>query len=304
MFKNLSSNEIIKHYRTPIVGYIFVIPSLFFIVVFLIYPLISAFIVSFHRWDGVGTPTFIGLKNYINLLIKDDIFFLAIKNTLIYSLISTIGITIIGFLLALTIDRRVAGWKIYKVLWFLPVVMSRTVVSVLWSKLYDPKQGLINKILDILHLDFLKNDWLGNPDIAIISAGIVDVWQYTGLGMIILLVAMEAIPIEIHEAATLDGVNPLRRATHIVFPLIKDVLVTLILFLFISAAKTFDTIYVLTKGGPGNSTTVLPLHLYNNAFRYFKFGYASSIAVFMLILLITLSLLYQKASKTGKGSEE
>lgn len=282
-------------------GYLFALPAVIFLLAFIAYPLFDSIRMSLFRWDGLTPPDFRGLSNYVFLLTEDDVFGLAVRNTLLYSALSVVGIVGIGFFLAIAVERRVRGWQVYKVVWFLPVILSQTVVSILWAKFYDPTGGLINAILSGLGVSDPSIEWLGNPDLVMYSAGFVSIWQYAGYSMILLLAAMENIPTEIHDAATIDGVGAVRRIVNIIFPLIRPVFSVVVMLLIINSLKTFDTIYVLTSGGPGDASTVLSIHLYKNAFDYYSFGYASAIATLMFLILFTVGLLYQRFLRVGES---
>jgi raffinose/stachyose/melibiose transport system permease protein len=286
-FIRLKKNNIIS-------GWIMLLPAIFFIVAFLYYPLIESLRLSFFRWNGLSPEIFIRLKNYIELFTRDRVFIQTVKNTLIFSGLSVTGIVGIGFFLALIIERRVKGWTFYKVVWFLPVIMSQTIVGVLWTRFYEPDSGLVNIILTKLGLERLTQIWLGNPDIALYSVVAVNIWQYSGYAMLLLLVALENIDMHVQEAATIDGVNIYQRVRYIMLPLIRPVFIIVVMLMLIGTLKSFDSIFVLTGGGPGNSTMVLSVALYNNAFSFYRLGYGSAIAVFMFVLLFTISILYQR----------
>ncbi len=278
-------------------GYAFTLPALFFIFFFMLYPVIEAFRLSFFEWDGLSPAKFIGLKNYINLFTKDTVFSLAVRNSFLFMLITVIGIVGIGFILAVIIERRVRGWGFFKVVWFIPAMISQTIVSILWAKFLDPTMGIVSKILSLLGMNFLIQSWLGNSKIVMYIVSLVSIWQYAGLAMVLLLVPMENIPIEIHEAATIDGVNIIQRVTRIIFPLIKPVFYIVVMLVIIGSLKTFDTIFVLTGGGPGDASIVLPIYVYKAAIKYYAFGYGSTVSVIMFLIIFTISIIYSKFLK-------
>jgi len=248
---------------------------------------------SFFRWDGFTTPKYIGLSNYINLF-KSDVFLLSVKNTFIYSAVTVSLTIIIGFMLALVIERRIKGWSFFRAAWFLPVIISQTIIGALWSKIYEPSSGLLNTLLRGMGLGFLAQQWLGNPKLALYAVSAVNVLHSSGFAMLLLLVAMEGIPKEIHEAANIDGITPFKRVTHIIFPLIKHTFLIVLMLQIIGALKTFDTIMVLTGGGPGNTTTVFSMLIYRSSFEQYLWGYGSAVSVIMFLLLFFISYAYQK----------
>lgn len=276
--------------------YLFVLPAIILLLLFLIYPAIQSFIKSASEWDGISKPVYIGFDNFKDIF-NEKGFWLAVKNTFILLPIAVIGTVVLGFLLAVAIERQVKGWKFFKVAWFIPVMMSPTVVSMLWLRIFDPTYGPLNQILRYLGLGILAQDWLSNPKIAIYSIGMVIVWQYTGFTMLLLLTAMENIPIEIHDSATLDGINLLGRIRYIIFPMIRPAFMIVVLLQIISTLKVFDVVWVLTQGGPGQASTVLGVYLYQTAFTFQRFGYGSAVAVILFVVLLIIGLIYLNVTR-------
>jgi raffinose/stachyose/melibiose transport system permease protein len=167
-----------------------------------------------------------------------------------------------------------------------------TVVGLLWGRLLDPTLGPINVVLSALGVD-KPPIWLGDPKTSLNTIIAVSVWQYSGFPMIIFLAEMENIPYEIHDAATIDGVSTLQRIWFIIIPLVKHVFAMIVLLQIVFSFKVFDIVWAMTSGGPGDSSTVLGVYLYRVAFQYTWFGYGSAVAVFMLIIIFSLSLLYR-----------
>jgi raffinose/stachyose/melibiose transport system permease protein len=291
--KSLSTLRIVYKSR---IAYLFLLPAIFFIGLFIIYPLFRGLFLSFFSWNGLTDPVFIGLTNFKNL-INDRSILLALRNNLIFSVLTTVGTVGIGFLLAIAIERQVWGWPFLKVIYFLPVMMSMTVVGILWSRILDPSYGLINVLLKFLGFSNPPN-WLGDPNIAIFTIIAVTIWQFSGFPMIVFLAAIENIPLDLHDAATIDGVNTIQRIFHIIIPLIKPVMVMLVMLQIIFSFKVFDIIWVMTAGGPGDASTVLGVHLYRVAFRYTEYGYGSAVAVLMTAIIFTFSLIYLKFIRT------
>jgi ABC-type sugar transport system permease subunit len=284
------------------VGYLFVLPAFLFMAVFIVYPLVESLILSFYSWTGISVKTFVGLENFRNLL-RDRVFWLALQNNLVFTVLSTAGTVILGFFLALAVERRIRGWWFYKVVYFLPVMVSMTVVGLLWGRLLDPTLGPINFILRKLGISS-PPFWLGDPRTSLLSIIGVTIWQYAGFPMIILLAAMENIPLEIHDAATIDGVNGWQRTWHIIFPLVKPVFLMITVLQIIFSFKVFDIVWAMTQGGPGDSSIVLGVYLYKAAFRYTRFGYGAAIAVAMFLIIFPLSLLYIRLTRLKEVVEE
>jgi len=280
------------------VAYLFAAPAFFLIFIFIAYPLLESLILSLYKWNGIGPKNFVGFYNFV-MLFTDEVFWLALYNNIKFTLFTTTGTVLIGFLLAVAIERRVRGWSFFKIVYFLPVMMSMTTVGLLWGRLLDPTLGPINLFLKKLGISN-PPVWLGNPNTALNVIIIVSIWQYSGFPMIVFLAAMENIPLQIHDAATIDGVNSWQRIWHIIFPLVKDVFVMIVILQIIFSFKVFDIVWAMTQGGPGDSSTVLGVYLYRVAFRYTWFGYGSAVAVMMFIIIFVISLLYLRFVRPEK----
>jgi ABC-type sugar transport system permease subunit len=267
--------------------------------VFLALPLFQSLILSLYRWNGISQPVWVGLDNFRHLLTDDKVFILSLKNNIIFSIFTTFGTIILGFLLALAVERRVRGWRIFKVTYFLPVMMASTVVGLLWGRLLDPTFGPLNTLLKALGWA-QPPSWLGDPNLVLFSIIAVSIWQYAGFPMIIFLAAIESIPGEIHDAATIDGVNWWQRATRIILPLVMNVVVVIVMLQLIFSFKVFDVVWAMTTGGPGDASSVLGIYLYRTAFTYTQFGYGSAVAVAMFVIIFTLSMLYLRLFQPGR----
>ena len=274
---------------------LFLAPAFLLMLTFIAYPLVRSLYLSLFKWNGITKPQFIGLQNF-TMLFQDGSFYNALSNTLKFAILTTAGTVIIGFFLAVAIERQVMGWKTFKIIYFLPVMMAMTVVGMLWGQLLDPTFGPVNTLLKALGVA-KPPVWLGDPRITLYAIIGVSIWQYAGFPMIVFLAAMENIPLDIHDAATIDGVNAWQRITRIIFPMIKNVIAVMVMLQIIFSLKVFDVIWVMTQGGPGEATNVLGVYLYRNAFVYTYFGYGSAIAVVMTAIVFTISMLYRRYIK-------
>ena len=291
--KNIDFLNKLKKSKT---GYLFILPALLLIFFFIIYPLIDGLVTSFYDWDLIGEKSFIGFRNYAEL-IKDEVFYKSISNNAIFALSVTVGTIVIGFILAVLLDFRIKGWQIFKVVFFIPVMLSMAVISILWIKILDPYAGIVNSALKIFGLDFLTTGWLGDSKTAFLWIILISIWEFSGFTMVFLLAAMQNIPISLYEAAKLDGASLFKCIVHITFPMIRTVLIIVTMLMLIFSFKVFDIVWIITKGGPGYHTFVLGVDLYYNAFVMLKFGYGSAIAVFMFFFIFIFSLVYLKVSK-------
>lgn len=280
----------------PLLWYLFVAPAVVLIVVFMVVPILQALWLALYRWNGVRPRQYIGLDNLADLW--GDRFFLgALQHTLVFAIAATVGTVALGLLLAVAISRGAPGTRLYRVLFFLPVMVPITVVGALWVRILEPNFGLLNSALRGVGLDGLAKAWLGDPSIALWVLIGVTIWQYCGFPMIVLLAAMESIPEDIHEAATLDGASESQRLRHITLPLIRPVLLGIAVLQTIFALKVFDLVWVMTRGGPGQSTDVLGTFLFDEAFFKRRYGYAAAVAVAMFVIIFVITYVYQRLSR-------
>ena len=276
-------------------GYAFVLPVLIFILFFIAYPIIESLALSFFKWKGIGDWNFVGIKNYIKMFTEDRFFYTSIKNSILFSIGTTFGTILIGFILAVLIDLKIHFWKLYRFIFFLPISLSVAVVALLWSRIFDP-YGLVNSLLGVLHLEELQRIWLGDTRLAMGVIIFVTVWQYSGFPMIFFLAGMQNIDEQLYEAAKIDGASTIRRIVSITLPALKNVFSVIIMIQLIFSFKVFDIVWIMTMGGPAGATDVLGTRLYSEAFRSGQFGYASVIAVIMFSIALIFSIIYVRIS--------
>jgi raffinose/stachyose/melibiose transport system permease protein len=275
-----------RHARITLPAVLFTLPALVIMVIFLVYPVIQNFRYSLTTWNGITPAVSVGLANYREL-IGDALFRSVLQHTLELAIFGTAASVAIGVFWAYGIDRRLPGWRTYRFTLFVPVVMPITVSGLLWSLLLG-NQGPTNTIAQDLGW---KNPpiWLGDIHLTLWVVIGVSVWQAAGFTMLLMLGAMEDIPREQHEAASLDGASSLRRLVSIVLPNIRGTMAIVTVLQFISLLKAFDLVFAMTQGGPGNSTDVLGTYLYQESFGELRWGYGSAVAVTMTVLLFLLS---------------
>ena len=276
--------------------YLMVAPAIALIALFMVVPILQALTLALYRWNGVRPRQFVGLDNLVDL-VSDRFFASALQHTFIFAIAATAGTVLIGLLLAVAISRRVPGSAAYRVLFFLPVMVPITVVGALWVRMLEPNFGPINTALRSVGLDGVALAWLGDSSVALWVLIGVTIWQYCGFPMIVLLAGIENIPEDVQEAATLDGVDERQRLRHITLPLIRPVLLGIAVLQTIFALKVFDLVWVMTRGGPGQSTDVLGTFLFDEAFFKRQFGYASAVAVAMFVIIFVVTFAYQRLAR-------
>jgi raffinose/stachyose/melibiose transport system permease protein len=276
--------------------YLFLAPALLLLLGFMGFPLYRSLELSLFEWKGLLPRQWVGLENFERLF-EDRYFWSALGHTIIFALAATAGTVGLGFLLALAISRRVPLHRFYRFAFYLPVMLPMTVVAALWARIYEPNFGLLNTTLNTLGLGLLAHPWLGSLDLSLAAIIVVCIWQYAGFPMIVLLAAIEGIPEDLHQAAELDGANEFQRMRDLVVPMIWPVLVSISVIQIIFSLKVFDLVWVMTKGGPAESSAVLGTYLYRRAFEQQEYGYASAVAVSMFAVIFTVTYLYYRLTR-------
>lgn len=285
-----------KIYRSKRYIALFILPGLLLYVTILFIPIIQSIFLSFYKWDGMSQGLFIGFKNYINLM-HDNIFLLALKNNFIILIMSFVVNLTVPVFFAYVISRSVKGSKIFRTLFFLPVVISSAVVGLLWGFVFDVRIGIVHGILGALGLNSLAQfDLLGNTNTVIYVVGLVAIWQWLGYFMILFLAGINGVPEEMYESAKLDGAGEFVIFRKIVLPMITPIIKVSCIFICTGALKTFDIIYVMTGGGPIHASEVIATNLFDDAFHQMLFGYSCAISTVMLIISIGLTLIINRKS--------
>jgi raffinose/stachyose/melibiose transport system permease protein len=287
--------------RRAVLSYLWVLPAILLYALFTLTPLIAGIYLSLLRWDGIKPATYIGLANYERML-HDEKLRDALMHNVQYAVGTVIGKNLLALGLALLLNQALRGRAVYRTALFLPVVMSFVVVGILWTWIYNDDFGLVNNLLRSVHLGGLAQDWLGDTRLALWSLIAVDIWKWYGFHMVIYLAGLQTIPTEFYEAAKLDGATRWRQLTGITLPLLKPVIVVNVTLSLLGAMNVFDIPYVMTEGGPANSTNVTALHMYIQAFKFNRLGYGAAIS-YGLFTLITVIALIQLKLMSRNASE-
>jgi len=264
-------------------AWIFILPALLGTLIFIIIPVVCSFGLSFTKWDLLNPIEFVGTQNYINLF-HDGLFYKILLNTVVFAVSTSILGVIIPLILAAILNSKIRGSEFYKTAYFLPFITPMVVVGIIWAWIFDPNIGLFNNLLQI-HINWLYDSKFAMPALIIVS-----VWKLIGYNMIIFLSAFSSISQSLFEAAKIDGANAVNTFTKITIPLLSPSIFFVVIITAISSFQVFDLIYLMTQGGPFDSTNVLVYAIYKNAFEYFNVGKASAIAyvLFVIILILTL----------------
>jgi multiple sugar transport system permease protein len=268
---------------------IFLAPGLIWFWTFSLYPLANAFWMSLHDWKIRGASEFVGLDNYVRVF-QDPINLIALRNTVVYALISVPGQMVLGFMVALLLDQRIRGKVFFRLIYYLPVISSWVVVSLIFVFLFN-SQGIVNQVFGRgLGLVDPRTAWLTQPATALPVIALLGIWKGMGWVMLIYLAALQSIPQALKEAAQIDGANAAQVVRHVTIPLLTPATLFILVMLTIGAFQSFIQFYIMTGGGPMHQTEVFLSYMYNQAFRYLEFGYASAIAWVLAGLVLAVSL--------------
>ena len=280
--------------RLKLVGFVFVLPGLVSYFVWTLYPIFSAFLISFYKWNlNPNLPSkFVGLQNYI-MAIKDPIVWVAFKNTFLYTLITVPGQMIFGLLIAIVLNKKIFGQTTFRVLYYLPVITSWVFVSLIFEYLFAGYGGLVNYIL---HTNI---QWLSSPSTAMIPIYVLGIWKGIGWSMLIFLAGLQGIPQVLYEAARIDGANRWELVRHITIPLLKPTMMFELVMLTIGGFNVFLSVWVMTSGGPMNSTQVVSVYMFQQAFNYFNFGYGAALSIMLFVIVFIIAQIQRRWLKSN-----
>ncbi|MGE5582355.1 MAG: carbohydrate ABC transporter permease [Bacillota bacterium] len=276
-------------------GFVLMAPATIYLAAVALYVTVFLVYYSLCNWSvSSPQPSFIGLVNYAQIL-KDSKFWESIVLTVVF-LITAVGVEVIlGFAIALLLNQQIYGVKIIRTLLILPMAMTPVVSGLIWRILYDPTLGLINYLLSFIGIK--GPAWVATAGTALPAVILVDIWQWTPFAFLVITAGLQSLPAEPYEAASIDGAGPFQVLFRITIPLLKQVLLILILLRGIDVIKVFDTIYVITNGGPGTATQTLVFYTFLKGFQWFDLGYASAMAMFLLFAVTILVQFFVK--RTG-----
>jgi multiple sugar transport system permease protein len=287
--KRLSAALLTRMRRRQRAGFLFVLPCVAFVCLFFLLPLLLTFWMSFNDWSIFGITHFIGLNNYISML-HDPIFLNSFVFTTKYTVLVCPLLCIVGFMLALLVQRPLAGVGFFRTVYFLPVVIGFGTASFLWSWLYNDQVGPIDLLLERLGLIHAPILWFNSATMGLWAVIIMIVWKFSGETMLLFLMGMQAIPEELYEAARVDGANAWRCLIDITIPLIRRTFALILVLIVTGSYLAFDQFYIMTHGGPENQTITLVQRIYQVGFVYFKLGYAASQSIILLIVLVLINI--------------
>jgi len=275
-------------------GIALVAPAVLTFGAFLVLPLVSVFLISTLHWSGyrLGDWTFVGADNFARMF-ANAVFWKAFANTVVFTVTTTLILNVVGFGLALLIASRVRGHVIARSVLFIPVLMSPVIIGLMWSRILDAF-GAVNQVISIFNPLAQPILFLGSGDLALPSIIVATVWQYAGYDMLLYYAGLQRLPTEQLEAASLDGAGHRASIRHVILPSLYPVIGTVVLLNVIGGLRIFDIVYVMTSGGPDRASEVMATYMYQAAFKLSDMGYASAIAVGIVVISVGAALLRQR----------
>ncbi|MDF2885294.1 MAG: carbohydrate transporter rane protein 1, family [Clostridiaceae bacterium] len=284
-----------KEFKKNLIAYSFILPNFLGFAIFTLIPMIFAFALAFLNWDGSNPITFAGLDNFKHLF-QDTTFKISIVNTIVYS-IGTVPLTLIASLgIAILLNKKIFARNFFRTVFFFPYVASLIAIAVVWNMIFNPTMGIVNSFLTSMGVANPPG-WTSSTTWAMPVIIFVSIWKGMGYYMVIYLAALQGIPSELYEAASLDGANSWQKFRNVTLPMLTPTTFFVSIMLTISCFKVFDFVYMMTQGGPGRSTMVLVYHIYNTAFKDFTYGYSSAMSMVLFLIVLAVTIIQFRGEK-------
>lgn len=283
-----------KHKQT-LQGYLFLLPNFIGFIAFMLIPIIMGAGISFTDYDGFNQLNFIGFDNYIDLF-KDEYFRVSLGNNVLYTLITVPATIVVAILLAVALNTGIKGSGAFKTMFFFPTISSMVAVGIVWAILFNPTRGPINQFLMGIGVENPPK-WLASTDTALWSVMMVAVWKQAGYYMVMILAGLQSIPKQLYEAADIDGASRVVKFFKITLPMLSPITFMVTILTIISSFQVFDLVNIMTQGGPGRATNVLVYRIYQEGFTYLRYGYASAMAYFLFLIIMSVTLVQFRGQK-------
>ena len=275
--------------------YLYLIPTILGLILFSAGAVAASFFMSFTQWDVVSPPEWIGFENYTNLW-HSDLFWEVFRNTFLFVILAVPLSVVCALALALLANTGLRGITLFRTAYFLPVVSSMIAVALVWSWIFNPEYGLLNYLLRMV-FGVQGPAWLDDTSWALPAMVIVTVWKGLGYSMVIFLAGLQNIPQDLYHAATIDGAGTWRKFKHITLPILSPTTFFVLVITLINSFQVFEQTYVLTKGGPANSTSTLSYYIYQNAFQFFQMGKAAAVAYVLFAIIFAITFIQFRIQK-------
>ena len=280
-----------KKQNSNITSYLFLVPAAVIYLSVIVVPVFYSLFISLFKWNGVAEKEFVGLGNYLALFTNDAVFSTALKNNLIW-IVLTICVTMtvsLGF--AVILNKQFRGRTVFRAFFYFPCVIAPIAVAIIWRWIYNPNIGFINQFFKVLGINF-KQTWISDPKVSLYAIFFAALWQGIGQPMILFLAGLQSVSPDVLEAATIDGAGPVRKFFSVTVPLMKETFVMVIATLIVAAMKVFDVVQGLTGGGPNNATQMLATYMYSQTFQYNNVGMGTAVACVMVLMMMVVIVPY------------
>lgn len=292
------------HGQVVLSAYIAVLPALALFALFVIIPVFEGLWVSLHRWDGLSPMVWTGLDNY-GYVLNDGIFWEAMWHTILFAIVTTVAKNALGLGLAVLLNRPLRGRSFFRTVAFMPVTLAFVMIGILWSWVYNPIFGILDGALDAVGLGSLAQGWLSDPNIALFSIMVVDIWKWTGFHMVVYLAGLQQVPTDVLEAASVDGASGRQRFWFVTLPLLRPVIIFNVLLSIVGGfTTTYDLVYVMTGGGPFHSTEVALTWIVSTTMRFLNVGEGSAMSVVLLVIVGAIGLVEMFLMTRGNSEDE
>lgn len=287
-----------QRFQDKLTIFFFLLPAIMLFAIFVIYPIFQSIYYSFFNWKGFGpAEDFIWLENYKNIL-KDRVFLIALRNALLLIIFSLLMQLPMSLMLAVMVGRDLPGRVLFRTIFFMPYVLSEVITAIMWLFLYNPNpdRGFINAIL-VLIPGIKAQPWLGDTTLVLPALFMALTWKYFGFHMLLYMAGLQNIPQEIEEAGRIDGASPIQNFFYITLPLLGSTIRTSVYLSVLGSIQQFILVWIMTKGGPVNASETLATYMIRFGFVRFQLGYGSAVAIYMFVICLTFSLIYQRLTR-------
>ncbi|GGG08347.1 sugar ABC transporter permease [Paenibacillus abyssi] len=273
--------------------WLFIMPALLIYLTVIFVPSLYTLYLSFFNWNGVApTKQFVGFRNYADLIFRDSVFLKALANNILWTIGSLTIIMGIGLMLALLLNKKIKGRIVFRGIFYFPFVLSGVIVATIWTWMYNPMQGFVNKLLESIGLENWALAWLAEPKIALYAVFVAAIWHGVGQPLVLFLAGLQTIPQDPYEAAVIDGAKPYQMFWNISLPLLRETFVIVVAITMVSSMKVYDIVYAMTGGGPAESTHVLASWMYFQTFKFANIGIGSAISMFLIFITMIVIIPY------------
>ncbi len=266
-----------------------------------LYPAVSNLFYATKRWDGIRTPTDVGIRNFTYMFTNDGTFIKVLGNNFRFTLLVVIFQTLFSLLFAIYLSKNTRVNILLRTIYFFPTILSSVSVGLIWLSLYDPNYGFINTVFNRVGLEFLALNWLGDENIALYAIAFTQVWFHTGQMVVIYVAGLQQIPEELYEAARVDGASRWQQFTNVTWPMALPTTAVVVAYTTIQSFRAFDLVYTMTAGGPRNSTDLLVTIIFGNAFLGYSYGYAAAQTVVLVVVILSITWLQRRVLRLDYG---